>query len=108
MSKISHLFWNDMLSHGLSYVDFYDYLNLIAIFCFLSGQFGGEMSELDDAGTYFDLGPKKVTGTGTYFYMSTRNNNFSNRSQKGRIILTDIEMIVKMIGRLGGSLKFAE
>lgn len=71
-------------------------------------QFGGEMSELDDAGTYFDLGPKKVTGTGTFFYMSTRNNNFSNRSQKGRIIVTDIEMIVKMIGRLGGSLKFAD
>lgn len=66
------------------------------------------MSELDDAGTYFDLGPKKVTGIGTYYYMSTRNNNFSNRSQKGRIIISNIEQISKMIGRLGGTFKFAE
>lgn len=71
-------------------------------------QFGGEMSELDDAGTYFDLGPKKVTGIGTYYYMSTRNNNFSNRSQKGRIIISNIEQISKMIGRLGGTFKFAD
>ena len=47
------------------------------------------MSELDDAGTYFDLGPRKVTQRGTYYYMSTRNNNFSNRSQKGKIIVED-------------------
>lgn len=66
------------------------------------------MSELDDAGTYFDLGPKKVTGTGIYYYMSTRNNNFSNRSQKGRIIIANTEQISKMIGRLGGSLEFSE
>ncbi|XP_076811117.1 protein DD3-3-like [Clavelina lepadiformis] len=49
---------------------------------------GGDMVELDDAGTYFDLGPRKVTMTGTFNYMCTRNNNFSNRSQKGRIIGT--------------------
>ena len=66
------------------------------------------MSELDDAGTYFDLGPKKVTGTGTYHYMSTRNNNFSNRSQKGRIIISNIERISRMIGRNGGTLSFTE
>jgi len=28
-------------------------------------------------------------GTGTYMYMSTRNNNFSNRSQKGAIIVQE-------------------
>ncbi|XP_078384681.1 protein DD3-3-like [Oculina patagonica] len=69
-------------------------------------QFGGEMSELDDAGTYFDLGPKKITGSGTYHYMSTRNNNFSNRSQKGRIIISNSERIARMIGRNGGTLTF--
>ena len=74
----------------------------------LLGQFGGEMSELDDAGTYFDLGPKKVTGIGTYHYMSTRNNNFSNRSQKGKIIISNTERIDKMIGRRGGKLAFHE
>ena len=54
-----------------------------------NAQFGGEMSELDDAGTYFDLGPRKVTQRGTYYYMCTRNNNFTNRSQKGKIIVQD-------------------
>lgn len=73
-----------------------------------NSQFGGEMSELDDAGTYFDLGPKKVTGIGTYHYMSTRNNNFSNRSQKGRIVISNTEQISRKLGRLGGTLKFSD
>jgi len=38
---------------------------------------------------YFDLGPRQATGVGTYNYMCTRNNNFSNRSQKGKIIIED-------------------
>lgn len=53
-------------------------------------QFGGEMSELDDSGTYFDLGVKRVDGPiGVIRYLCTRNNNFSNRSQKGTITVTD-------------------
>ena len=28
-----------------------------------------------------------MTKAGTYYYMCTRNNNFSNRSQKGKIIV---------------------
>ena len=62
------------------------------------------MSELDDAGTYFDLGPRKVTQRGTYHYMCTRNNNFSNRSQKGRIICQDQPVETKAIGWNGGDL----
>ena len=42
---------------------------------------------LDEESPYFDLGPKKVTKAGIYNYMCTRNNNFSNRSQKGKIIV---------------------
>jgi hypothetical protein len=49
------------------------------------GQYGGEMSELDDAGTYFDLGLRQCTQQGIYNYLCTRNNNFSNRSQQGII-----------------------
>jgi len=49
------------------------------------GQYGGEMSELDDAGTYFDLGLRQCTQQGVYNYLCTRNNNFSNRSQQGII-----------------------
>jgi len=36
---------------------------------------------------YFDGGPVQMKTAGTYYYMSTRNNNFSNRSQKGIIFV---------------------
>jgi len=36
---------------------------------------------------YFDLGPRQVTRIGLWHYMSTRNNNFTNRGQKGIIIV---------------------
>ncbi|CAH1783889.1 unnamed protein product [Owenia fusiformis] len=67
-------------------------------------QFRGELSELDDAGTYYDLGPRKVTTTGSYHYMCTRNNNFSNRSQKGRIICLDHSVADVSVGWNGGSI----
>lgn len=52
-------------------------------------QFRGEMSELDDAGTYFDMRPHRISGAlGAFYYMCTRNNNFSNRSQKGKMVVT--------------------
>ncbi|GFR70427.1 protein DD3-3-like [Elysia marginata] len=62
------------------------------------GQFRGEVSELDDAGTYFNLPPRKVTQAGTYHYMSTRNNNFSNRDQKGRVIVGINQYVLAAIG----------
>ncbi|KAJ8047707.1 Protein DD3-3 [Holothuria leucospilota] len=67
-------------------------------------QFRGELSELDDAGTYFDAKPLKVTETGHYHYMCTRNNNFSNRSQKGRIICSNEVQLYKAIGWTGGTI----
>ncbi|EGC40159.1 hypothetical protein DICPUDRAFT_52193 [Dictyostelium purpureum] len=42
---------------------------------------------LNAAPTRFDGGARKMSNTGTYYYMSTRNNNFSNRNQKGSIIV---------------------
>ena len=38
---------------------------------------------------YFDLGLRKISQPGAYHYMCTTNNDFSNRSQKGRIICND-------------------
>ena len=72
-----------------------------------SAQFGGEMSELDDAGTYFDLGPRKVTQRGTYYYMCTRNNNFTNRSQKGKIIVQDNPLSLARVGSAGGTVQLS-
>jgi len=45
----------------------------------------GNMEELDDAATSFAAEPQQAKITGCWSYMSTRNNNFSNRSQKGAI-----------------------
>jgi hypothetical protein len=39
---------------------------------------------------YFDGGPVRMTTTGSYAYYSTRNNNFTNRSQKGYITVESL------------------
>lgn len=38
-------------------------------------------------GPYFDGGLVRASTTGTWAYMSTRNNNFTNRSQKGTLVV---------------------
>ena len=60
-----------------------------------TAQFGGDMEELDDAGTYYNMGLRRITIPGVYNYMCTRNNNFSNRSQKGEQML--------LLGRCGSA-----
>jgi hypothetical protein len=48
---------------------------------------------------YFDLGVRQVTGpSAAYHFLCTRNNNFTNRSQKGKVVVrpkndTDINWI---------------
>lgn len=39
---------------------------------------------------YFDGGLLQMNKTGEFSYMSTRNNNFTNRSQKGSIVVNNI------------------
>jgi hypothetical protein len=79
-----------------------DRQQLVDLATLSSVQLGGEMSELDDAGTYFDLPPHKITGTGTYYYLCTRNNNFSNRSQKGKIVVDEGAETGEGVGAEGG------
>jgi hypothetical protein len=43
--------------------------------------------ELNAASPYFNGGLIQLNNTGTFYYMSTRNNNFSNRSQKGTLFV---------------------
>lgn len=50
------------------------------------GTASGDLSELDDASPHFDAAPFKCNKQGVHHYMGTRNNNFSNRSQKGKIV----------------------
>lgn len=42
---------------------------------------------LNKAPGYFDGGLIQMNNPGTFSYMSTRNNQFSNRSQKGMIVV---------------------
>jgi hypothetical protein len=80
---------------GLSQAD----LKLLA----LSGPPGGELSELDDAGAYFDLPPRAASVNGIYHYQSTRANNFSNRDHKGTLIVSDSTANTLALGWAGGS-----
>ncbi|WAR25145.1 DD3-like protein [Mya arenaria] len=63
-----------------------------------------KLAFLDPASPYFDLGPRKVTQLGTYHYVSTRNNDFSNRDQKARIMVTDMAFTENAVGTLGGDI----
>jgi len=45
---------------------------------------------LNAAPNHFDGGVYKMKKTGSFYYMSTRNNNFSNRNQKGAIHVNPI------------------
>jgi hypothetical protein len=53
-----------------------------------NGQYGGELSQLNDAATFFDGHLLQIRSAGTYHYMSTRNNNFSNRQQKATMYVS--------------------
>jgi hypothetical protein len=43
---------------------------------------------LNAASVYFDGQPMQLKASGTFYYFCTRNNAFSNRSQKGTIVVT--------------------
>jgi hypothetical protein len=43
--------------------------------------------KLNNAGPYFDGGVQKMSTTGRYYFMSSRNNNFTNRAHKGSIFV---------------------
>jgi len=65
------------------------------------------MTQFDDAGTYFDLGPKQMPQAGIFHYMCTRNNAFSNRSQKGKLVVSAVSLNTNAIGVNGGTVMAA-
>lgn len=71
---------------------------------YLGGQYHGSVNQGDDAGTYFDLGPRKMTSVGHYYYLCTRNNDFSNRSQKGKFIVMNNPVSSEGVGWGGATL----
>jgi len=49
----------------------------------------GNMEELDDAAASFQSAPVRMNTQGCTNYLSTRNNNFSNRAQKGKFCVAE-------------------
>jgi len=49
----------------------------------------GNMEELDDAAASFQSAPVRMNTVGCTNYLSTRNNNFSNRAQKGKFCVAE-------------------
>jgi hypothetical protein len=88
ISKTSFLGFSDADEQNLAILD--------------NHQTGGELSELDDAATYFDMGVRKVTVAGIFHYLCTRNNNFSNRSQKGKVVASTATSVHATVGWNGG------
>lgn len=64
----------------------------------------GNMEELDDMGTAMTHEPIQVTEVGCWNYVSTRNNNFSNRSQKGTLCVDRGEFNANDVGYNGGAM----
>jgi len=64
----------------------------------------GNMEELDDASTSVNLPPQKVIQKGCWNFVSTRNNNFSNRSQKGKMCVHEGTINVQTVGVEGADI----
>jgi len=46
--------------------------------------------KLNAAKQYFDGGALRMNNTGSFYFMSSRNNNFTNRDQRGSIIIANL------------------
>jgi hypothetical protein len=46
--------------------------------------------KLNAASPYFNGGAIKLNSTGNFYYMNTRNHNFTNRDQKGALLVTPL------------------
>eukprot|EP00898_Chlorokybus_atmophyticus_P005078 jgi/Chlat1/5571/Chrsp369S00848 len=57
---------------------------------------------LNSASAYFDAGLLPLRSPGSFAYSSTRNNNFSNRSQKGFLVITPASRAAAIAGGATG------
>jgi len=70
-----------------------------------AGDFGGNMGTLDDMSPYFDMGLRQLNSSaiGIWHYACTRNNNFSNRDQKAKIVVSTSSVTYGTLGYNGGT-----
>jgi hypothetical protein len=57
---------------------------------------------LNAAPAYFNAGAVRINKTGTFYYMSTRNNDFSNRTQKGKLVVNPVAPVALSGGSVAG------
>jgi len=62
----------------------------------------GSMEQFDGAGTTTCIEPVQVNTNGEWNFLCTRNNNFSNRSQKGTLIVSDSDTLIVAVSSYGG------
>jgi len=62
---------------------------------------------LNGAPQYFNGGIVKMNQTGSFYYMCTRNHNFTNRDQKGTIYVTPLLPVWTLILVVVGAVLFA-
>jgi len=62
--------------------------------------------KLNAAPSYFDGGLIRMNKTGSFYYVSTRNNNFSNRDQKGAIYIDPLLPVWAIVMVVLGSVAF--
>jgi hypothetical protein len=65
-----------------------DYNSTVRLYATMNTNLPNNQPQLNDAAPYYDGGVLQFSRQGTINYLSTRNNNFSNRSQKGAILVT--------------------
>ncbi len=78
----------------------YIYINKYKLLFFFFSYLDSD-NQLNGAKAYFNLEPRLVTAdlAGVYHYVSTRNNDFSNRDQKGQIIVQPYTFQNQLIGQ---------
>ena len=91
--------WEQVWSFSESWID-------LIILKYLQDPHQGYTATLDSAAPYYDANVVQINDNGVIHYMCTRNNAFSNRDQKGSIVVVDFEFSYDTIGRNGGNIMF--
>ncbi len=81
-------------------------MNLYYLWFYLTSHLDTD-AQLNNATAYFDLGPRLVTAgsVGVYHYVSTRNDDSSNREQKAQVIVQPFQFEYQLIGENGYTAK---
>jgi len=108
----THMFDSDELTKAMIYLDQTNCLTEDQI-NYIDNVLGQDSEQdpqncnyLNAAPAYWDAGLTKMNNTGTFYYMSTRNNDFSNRGQKATLIVDRVLPVWAIVVVVVGSALF--